>query len=344
MNFDAVRQTNLAPQGPDTATPDPQWLDPDTARWSHSMGRYRHPEGNMLRDGFAPAAMTTADFSVIRYDGLVHLFGVGGYLECFTNWPGQYEYVWHATSTDLVDWTVHGKAMIPHPDNPYEAGKIWPPYVFDAGDRFVMVYCALDEDNCQCLCQAESDDLWTWRRIEDNPIVSGGTAPWILRREDGRTRHLRDPFVRKVDDTWLLYYATVAADGVPSVGLAGSTDARHWTDLGSACRWDGGRWVAESPVVYRWNDTYGLMFLENTCCRLSDDPTHFDDSRVLPVTGPENVRAIEIVDQGQPDRLLVGYFGPLGKRIGFGELVRHDDRIEIIPITRPDQLEPWGLG
>jgi len=340
--FDAIRKRNLAASCPPSPVQD-RFLNPDQACWADRHEAYRHPPGDMLADGFAPAGMTNTDFTVIRHEGEFHLFGVGGFPGCFTNWPGQYEHIFHATTGDLVDWTVHGKAVWPHPDNAYECNKVWPPYVLRHGGGFAMVYCGLDFDNCQCLCLVFSDDLFRWRRYEANPIVDAGRLNWTLKRPDGKVRHCRDPHVEKVGDVCYLYYATVAADGNPAVGLAASEDLRRWDDLGPCLKRTGG-WVPESPLVLARGGKYYLMPLPNDRLYESDDPTDFHGARQVPVSSDVKVVAPEIFDRRGDDEFLIGFYGHKGPRISMGVMTWRADRVEIRHVSRPGELAAWGLG
>ncbi|NQT93075.1 MAG: family 43 glycosylhydrolase [Lentisphaerae bacterium] len=339
-DFETVREHNLAVEYP-ALPPTDQFLDPDHSKetWMAEHERYRHPPGDSLREGFAPTGMTTTDFTVIRHDGVFHLYGAGGYPGCFTNWQGQYEYIYHASSPDLIDWTVHGKALTPHPDHHYENNKVWPPFVFKQGGRFVMVYCGLDYDNCQCLCLAFSDDLFAWTRFPDNPIVNPGQLDWTLKRPDGKVRHCRDPHVEEVDGVHYLYYATVCGDGNPGVGLAASVDLSEWIDLGPCLKRTDG-WVPESPLVIPRDGKYYLMVLPNEACYVSDSPETFHNATTIPVSGPRVV-APEILDRRFHDRYLIGCYGPQGCRISVCIMEWREGQIDISPVTDAKQLEPW---
>ena len=323
-----------------------EFLDPDNtiSKWVEERQRYRNPPGDHLRDGFAPAGMTTTDFTIIRHEGLFHFFACAGFPECFPNWPGQYEYVFHATTADLISWTVHGIALQPHPDNEFERGKIWPPFVFRHGDVFAMIYCGLDANNCQCLCLATSDDLFQWTRFPRNPIVNPGEHEWTLKRPDGKVRHCRDPHVEKIGDTYYLYYATVCEDGNPAVGLSATEDLNHWHDLGPCFKRTEG-WVPESPLVICRSDRYYLWIYPFDELLISDNPTDFNRAKATQIQMSEinEFYAPEIIDSRFGDGYLIGFHGHKGCRISLGVMTWENDDITITCIDNEQQLKPWDF-
>lgn len=342
IDFAAARARNLAAEYSASAI-DPKFVNPDEAVWAGRHEGYRHPQGDFLKDGFAPAGMTTTDFTVIRHEGVFHCFGTGACGDAFTNWPGQHDHVYHATTPDLVNWTVHGKAVWPHPDHDYECAKIWPPFVFRHDGRFAMVYCGLDLDNCQCLCLAFSDDLFRWRRHDANPIVAPGKLDWTLKRPDGKVRHCRDPHVELIGGVYYVYYATVAGDGNPSVGLAASTGLEKWADLGPCLKRTGG-WVPESPLLIRRRGKFYLMPAPNDCFYESDDPASFHNARRVPVTSGVRIVAPEIFDRHGDDEFLIGFYGHKGPRISIGVMTWRGDAVDIKTVTEREELKAWGLA
>ena len=345
-DFDEIRQRNISHQYP-VSPKQGRFLNPDESivEWAQEHRRYRHPPGNPLKDGFAPTEMETTDFTIIRHEGRFHLFGNTGSPDCFAGWPGQYQYLFHATTADLIRWTVHGIAMQPHLDNEYERGKIWPPFVFRHDDGFVMVYCGLDVNNCQCLCLATSSDLFQWTRFSGNPIVDPGRLDWTLKRPDGKVRHCRDPHVEKIGDTYFLYYTSICEDGNPAVGLSASKNLRHWHDLGPCFKRTQG-WVPESPLVIRRGDRYYLWIFPFEELHVSEDPTDFQDAESVPVRAVELNRIVapEIIDRRYEDRYLIGFYGHKGRRISIGVMAWEKDGIAVTGIDEEEQLKPWDFS
>ena len=339
-SFAQIQKRNLQIEYPASPILD-KWTEPDKTKFAVQNEEYRHPQGDFLKDGFAPAGMDNTDFSIIHNNGLFHLYGVGGYKDCFPNWHGQYEHIFHASTPNLIDWTVHGKALTPHPDNKYENNKVWPPFVFKTHNgNFGMIYCGLDYDNCQCLCLAFSDDLFEWRRFGHNPIVAPEKLSWTLKRQDGKVRHCRDPHIEIIDGIYYLYYSTICADGNPAVGLSASIDLLEWEDLGPCFKRTNG-WIPESPLVIQRDGKYFLWIHAFTDdFYVSDDPANFHSAEKVPVTGI-NLMAPEIIDRRYKDKYLIGFYGYKRRRISLGIMNWLENGIKIDPITNSSELAPW---
>ena len=148
--------------------------------------------------------------------------------------------VGHATSSDLIDWTLHDDALAPAAGR-WDDLAIWTGSV-QRGDDGVwrLYYSALStstglgtED--QRIGIAQSDDLWSWRRVGDSPLV---TPDWrwysTLPSAPLHSRTWRDPFVFADPDGagWHMLI-TARARRVPLVhsgvlAHARSADMRAW--------------------------------------------------------------------------------------------------------------------
>jgi beta-fructofuranosidase len=109
--------------------------------------------------------------------------------------------VGHATSEDLSDWSLHEDALAPAAGH-WDDLAIWTGSVQRGDDRgWLFYYSALSTSDGlgtedQRIGVAQSDDLFTWRRVGDAPLIgpdprwyrTGADAPW-------RSSTWRDPFV-----------------------------------------------------------------------------------------------------------------------------------------------------
>ena len=105
----------------------------------------------------------------------------------------------HASSLDLVDWTVHEDALLPDAKR-WDDVALWTGSAVRGDDgTWRMYYTALSSDpghgvKDQRIGLAESDDLTTWRRVGDRPLVA--PDPRWYRTIDGiHSETWRDPFV-----------------------------------------------------------------------------------------------------------------------------------------------------
>jgi beta-xylosidase len=193
------------------------------------------------------------DPDVMEADGTYHAYA--------TNGPGQN--IRHATSTDLVDWTVD-TLDDPLPDLPAwaTAGKTWAPDVSDFGDgRYVMYFTAASTDPvAQCIGVAVASD-------PAGPFVPQGDAPLVCPEDEGGAidpaTFVDDDGARyllfKNDgnccglDTWL-QLAPLAADGL---SLAGPVTKLLKQDQA----WEGS--LIEAPTLVKRGGQYVLFYSAN---------------------------------------------------------------------------------
>lgn len=111
--------------------------------------------------------------------------------------------VGHATSADLVAWKVHQDALAPAPAR-WDDLAIWTGSV-QRGDDAIwrMFYSALStgrglREGDQRIGVAQSNDLFSWRRVGDRPLI-GPDPRWYHTLHSDRTLSdtWRDPFVFK---------------------------------------------------------------------------------------------------------------------------------------------------
>jgi beta-fructofuranosidase len=137
----------------------------------------------------------------------------------------------HATSTDLANWEVCADALSPEPGR-WDDLALWTGSVTRGDDGiWRLYYSALSTSrglgvHDQRIGMAESDDLFTWSRVGDRPLIAPDPR-WYA------SGTWRDPFVFKdpADDGWhMLITARAPAprfrDGV--LGHARSTDMVEW--------------------------------------------------------------------------------------------------------------------
>jgi arabinan endo-1,5-alpha-L-arabinosidase len=147
-------------------------------------------------------------------DGSWHLFGIT-HTEPMD--PHDETQLAHATAPDLHGpWTKQTFALTADP----AAGEsvLWAPHVIAHGGRWWMFVCAGGSSPTEFRIHlAVSDDLETWERHADNPLVVDGYEA-------------RDPMVLRVDDRWVMYYTATSepAGGSHVVVATESDDLVHW--------------------------------------------------------------------------------------------------------------------
>lgn len=166
----------------------------------------------------------------------------------------------HASSVDLTDWTVHADALHPS-ESGWDDLALWTGSIARGDDGlWRMYYTAISTSGHGVLDQrvgmAESDDLTSWRRVGDAPIVN--PDPRWYKTLDGRagpSETWRDPLVFRdpTGDGWhmLLTARAVGAgrndDGV--LAHARSADMRTWELQPPVCEPGAGFGQLEVPQV-----------------------------------------------------------------------------------------------
>lgn len=148
----------------------------------------------------------------------------------------------HATSTDLREWTYHGTALVPGEAGRFDDLALWTGSVVRGDDGvWRMFYTAISTAGHDIFDQrvgvAESDDLFTWRRVGDGPVLLADDRWYKTLGLEGNpaSETWRDPFVfRDPDgDGWHML-VTARAAGTPRLddgvlAHARSQDLLTWT-------------------------------------------------------------------------------------------------------------------
>ncbi len=151
----------------------------------------------------------------------------------------------HATSVDLTSWTYHGVALGPSERGAWDDLALWTGSTVRGDDGvWRMYYTAISTAGSGVFDQriglAESDDLFSWRRVGDRPLLEADPR-WYgtlgLPEDPVASETWRDPFVLRDPggDGWHMLITARGKDhprlddGV--IGHARSVDMVTW-DLG----------------------------------------------------------------------------------------------------------------
>lgn len=148
--------------------------------------------------------------------------------------------VGHAISTDLKSWTVLADALAPSDSPAPDSWTTWTGSVIRQHDGvWRMFYTGTSrEDNGlrQTVCAATSEDLITWTKVENMPVVAADKR-WYKTLEAGFEHEpFRDPWVFKLpgDDDWTMLTTAGSVESKTRndeavMGVAKSKDLIHWT-------------------------------------------------------------------------------------------------------------------
>lgn len=148
----------------------------------------------------------------------------------------------HAISKDLVNWEVLPDALSPSESPAFDSWTTWTGSVVRGDDgKWWMFYTGTSRENdgrVQTIGAAISDDLMSWQKLENNPlVVANGEWYEKLGESDWPDEAWRDPWVYKdaQDDKWhMLITARGKSGRVEERGVMGhaiSQDLQKWEIL-----------------------------------------------------------------------------------------------------------------
>ncbi|NDJ75207.1 MAG: glycoside hydrolase family 32 protein [Chloroflexi bacterium] len=159
----------------------------------------------------------------------------------------------HAISEDLVHWQHLPLALTPSPDGPDKDG-CWSGCAVDHDGVPTLLYTGVWPE-VQCLATSIDDDLRTWQRHPQNPVIA---AP----PPDLDVTGFRDPYVWREGETWYMVLASGIKDVGGAILLYQSPDLVDWTYVGplfvGKVAETGTTW--ECPVFYQAGDKWVLLF------------------------------------------------------------------------------------
>ena len=131
-------------------------------------------------------------------DGTAHAF----YLVCPDDVPRHTAWdIARATSTDLVDWTLHGVVLERGADDAWDGGCLATGSVLATRDGYLLAYTARWGEPTVAIGLAASPDLVSWTKQPGNPASRPGPGSITDRPWNGRPgTHWRDPFLRQAAD------------------------------------------------------------------------------------------------------------------------------------------------
>ena len=135
-----------------------------------------------------------------------------------------------ARSRDLRTWEEFGELIRPEDGGDWERGGLYKSWLMRDDDGFRLFYNAKDRTDGAWVEQTGavvSDDMVTWKRVSDRPLlVRGGAGAFD-------ERFASDPCVlRAADGTWVMFYFGLSHDGHARDSYAVSADLVNWQKSG----------------------------------------------------------------------------------------------------------------
>ncbi|MCG5217897.1 glycoside hydrolase family protein [Streptosporangium soli] len=207
--------------------------------WLNEDGTWTEPEVVFARAESSPHRRYNAALTSILRDN--DLFGTGELLTV----DGWYYGTYHAypsagyeegsavigivRSRDLREWEDFGDVLRPEDGADWERGGLYKSWLLEHEGRFWLFYNAKDDSPrgwAEQTGAAVSTDLVSWRRVSDRPLLVRGEAG------EFDERFASDPCVLRADDTWVMFYFGLSANGKARDSFATSPDLLQWTKGG----------------------------------------------------------------------------------------------------------------
>ena len=184
----------------------------------------------------------------------------------------------HAVSDDLVRWQ-HMPVALGIPDDDLHRHGVWSGCCVADDDGSAAILYSTHDPSTVCLARSTDDDLRTWTRHVDNPVILG--LPEAARPSD----IFRDPYCWRERGEWRMAIGAGSWDSNGAALLFRSHDLQKWEYLGRLGEGpeEGGetewRGVWECPLFWKIDDTYVLIV---SSLDIRSDPPR---ARVLAMTG-----------------------------------------------------------
>jgi len=196
--------------------------------------RYSQRKVDIINAGFRPVGGKVADFAVAEHKGRFHFFYIERRLQEGTPfYPGHEIYFGHASTFDFINWQVHEPVMLVRP-NSWEEAHVWAPCIIRRNNEFIMAYTGVNRHISQNIGLASSNDLFTWKRWDGNPISPCEGRSWAFWHED-KISSCRDPSICEHDRRYWMIYTANTRKGASCIALTSTTDFFNWQDHGPIC-------------------------------------------------------------------------------------------------------------
>ena len=204
---------------------------------------------------FVEPGLVIKDHSLIQKDGLFHIFYIRGNQKTFG----------HATSEDLVHWTIHDPVLSTGPEL-WDNYMIWAPCVTEympGSGSYLMYYTGVNNVFAQQTGLALASSLDSWDKATPDLFTPfHGDTSWMHWSEDEWSNY-RDPCIVRDDGYIYLAHTAHTNEGLGAIALGRSTDYFNWEDAGPLyvhINWH----ALESAFVLKRGTNFHLFFTEET--------------------------------------------------------------------------------
>ncbi len=202
---------------------------------------------------FMEPGLIAADHAILVTDGDYHLIYTVGIQGQGWGQPGNMIDFGHASSSDLVHWTVHPRLLSTAAPG-WKERNVWAPHIMSSftGDHLIF-FTGVDSSIVQQIGISVSPDLFTWEDYPDNPIYHPDTT-WAL-WQPGQWSNCRDPFVARLTQGFQFAMLTTAST---KPGYLGMPDSRGAVSLAFAPGFNPSAWQDAGQPLFI-NDSYRVL-------------------------------------------------------------------------------------
>ncbi len=219
---------------------------------------------------FMEPGLIAADHAILVTDGDYHLIYTVGYQGQGWGEPGNMIDFGHASSPDLVHWTVHPRLITTEAPG-WKERNVWAPHIMTSfGGDFLIFYTGVDSAVAQQIGVSVSPDLFAWADHPANPVYRPDTT-WAL-WQPGQWSNCRDPFVTRVlaNSQFAMLttaltkpgYQGLASRGAIALAFAPSFNAGAFVDAGQPLFVNDSYRVLESTYMTQRSGLYYLFYNE----------------------------------------------------------------------------------
>jgi predicted GH43/DUF377 family glycosyl hydrolase len=200
---------------------------------------------------FSELGYPVLDHYLFQKDGLFHLYYLRG---------NPAVNIGHATSADLVHWTLEPPILEPGPAGSFDSKALWAPHIWFSGSTWFLYYTGVNTSNSQQTGVALSNNLVNWFKLPW-PLYHPDPA-WAEWSPDSFT-HGRDPHVFAYGGKYYMLLTAKTNTNLGAVACAESPDLVDWTDIGPL--YVHNTWhVMESVFLKERAGKFHMFFTEET--------------------------------------------------------------------------------
>lgn len=140
--------------------------------------------------------------------------------------------VGHSISTDGVVWEHVRDAFSPQDIESFDNQAIWTGSIVRDEHQWHLFFTGINKETrekVQAIGHAVSDDLMTWSRIHNEPILTAAEPYALYGNNFDGAEHFRDPWVFEIDGVWHMLITANDQDGWGTIGHATSPDLNTWS-------------------------------------------------------------------------------------------------------------------